>query len=79
MSRSQSWWEQSDWKDLPDWDGADEYIDDGGKNYCRHSWKKIVLVVSTVYDCEFCGVKAEDVGIKIEEPPKFELIDRSRK
>lgn len=30
------------------------------QRYCYHKWKKTLLIVSIVYDCEKCGVKKED-------------------
>lgn len=27
---------------------------------CSHKWKPILLLFSTVYDCEICGKKKED-------------------
>ena len=28
---------------------------------CSHKWSKTELIFSTVYDCEYCGIKREDV------------------
>ena len=28
---------------------------------CKHEWKEIRLVISSVYDCAKCGCKKEDI------------------
>jgi hypothetical protein len=28
---------------------------------CKHDWKPILLLTSTVYDCRLCGAKKEEV------------------
>ena len=36
-------------------------IRDQEKTTCSHKWKPTLLVFSTVYDCEICGKKKEEV------------------
>ena len=48
-----------------DWDYNKSYVDnDWDMDYtpkCKHKWKAVLLLTSTVYDCEHCGAKKEEV------------------
>ena len=48
-----------------DWELEESYIDKdvdwGYTPKCKHKWKAILLLTSTVYDCEVCGAKEEEV------------------
>lgn len=48
-----------------DWDYNEAYVDsDSDWRYtpkCRHEWKAVLLLTSTVYDCIHCGAKKEEV------------------
>lgn len=37
-------------EEFPNWD----------QRVCIHSWKPIVLLISTVHDCSKCGIKKEE-------------------
>jgi hypothetical protein len=30
------------------------------QKYCKHVWKPIPLIITTVYDCTKCGAKKEE-------------------
>jgi hypothetical protein len=39
--------------------------------YCDHSWKPILLVFSTVFDCRKCGMKKEDYEKMMKNKDEF--------
>lgn len=45
-----------------DWTIADPYYlhNYDGPSGCRHKWKPILLLNTTVYDCDLCGMKKEE-------------------
>lgn len=48
-----------------DWDDNtkkwEEEISLSEPKYCYHKWKAVLLLTSTVYDCEKCGIHKEEV------------------
>lgn len=49
------------------WDSFDR---ESKEKKCQHKWKATVLIVSTVFDCELCGIKKEDYDKEQENKSK---------
>ena len=50
-----SYWYGSDWKA----EEPEEMTEEEKRKRCFHKWKSVLLLTSTVYDCEHCGIHKE--------------------
>jgi DNA-directed RNA polymerase subunit RPC12/RpoP len=65
----------NDWTYNSDWAYLEEETEKSieyKRQRCWHNFKPILLLISTVYDCEYCGIKKEnwEKGIFTDEKSK---------